>query len=287
MTIDKARLLAWPIPEARQDYAERDCIIYALGLGIGADPLDPNQLRYVYEGGLTAFPSMALVLATGARWASDPATGIDYGKVVHAEQSFTLTRPLPTRGSVRSCSRVTDVIDKGAGRGAIVTSERVLYLDGDDAPVAVLNSGLFCRGDGGFGGTSTAAPSPPPALMPEGAPDLIREMNIPPNLALMYRLSGDLNPLHSDPVVAEAAGFRAPILHGLCTFGLALRAAIEGGIRLSPSSFTGAGVRFTGPVYPGEAISTDLWQQDNRIAFRMRVPARDTIVLDRGWISHD
>jgi len=284
MTIDPARLLDWSIPDAHQSYDERDCILYALGLGFGGDPLDPRQLRHVYERDLEPFPSMALVLAAGPRWASDPTTGIDYSRVVHAEQSFTLTRPLPTRASVRSSSRVTGVVDKGAGRGAIITFERALYFDKDEAPAALLTSSLFCRGDGGFGGS--VRPSPKRPLVSDSPPDVSVSYVIPPNLALVYRLSGDMNPLHADPEVASTAGFRAPILHGLGSLGLALRAAAEG-LDLAPAALTGAGVRFTGPVYPGETIATDVWSQAGRLAFRSRVPARDALVLDYGWISHD
>lgn len=284
MTIDPERLLDWPIPDAHQSYDERDCILYALGLGFGDDPLDPRQLRHVYERNLEPFPSLALVLAAGPRWASDPATGIDYSRVVHAEQSFTLARPLPTRASVHSRSRVTDVVDKGADRGAIITFERALFFGDDDVPTALLSSSLFCRGDGGFGGPPS--PSPKRPALPEGEPDARVSMAIPPNLALLYRLSGDLNPLHADPAVAATAGFRAPILHGLSSFGLALRGAVEG-TDLAPAALTGAGVRFSGPVYPGETIETDIWRQAGRLAFRSRVPAREALVLDNGWITYD
>ena len=284
MTIDPEHLLDWSIPDAHQSYDERDCILYALGLGFGDDPLDPDQLRHVYERNLEPFPSLALVLAAGSRWASDPATGIDYSRVVHAEQSFTLARPLPTRASVRSRSRVTDVIDKGAGRGAIVTSERALFFGDDDVPAALLSSSLFCRGDGGFGGPPSPSPTRP--ALPEDEPDARVTMASPPNLALLYRLSGDMNPLHADPAVAASAGFGAPILHGLGSFGLALRAAVEG-MDLAPAAITGAGVRFSGPVYPGETIETDIWRQVGRLAFRSRVPAREALVLNNGWITHD
>ncbi len=284
MTIDAQRLLDWSISDARQDYDERDCILYALGLGFGSDPLDPRQLRYVYERELQAFPSLALVLAAGPRWASDPATGIDYAKVVHAEQSFTLRHPLPVRASVRSRSRVTSVVDKGIGRGAIVTSERALYFDNADEPAALLTSSLFCRGDGGFGGP--ASPSTPRPTFPDRQPDSTVTETIPPNLALLYRLSGDTNPLHADPAIAAEAGFGAPILHGLCSFGVTLRAVVAG-IDLAPVAMTGAGVRFTGPVYPGETIEINIWRQDRRLAFRCRIPARDAVVLDHGWVSHD
>ncbi len=124
-----------------------------------------------------------------------------------------------------------------------------------------------------------------PAL-PDTIPDASVSLVIPPNLALLYRMSGDLNPLHADPAVASAAGFRAPILHGLSSFGLALRAALEG-LDIAPAALTGAGVRFTGPVYPGETIATEIWRQAGRLAFRSRIPARDALVLDHGWMSHD
>lgn len=281
MTIDYRNLMDWPIPDARQDYDERDCILYALGIGFGEAPLDPRHLRHSYERDLAAFPSMAVVLATGGPWGRAPGTGIDYAKVVHAEQSFALHRPLPVRGSVRSRSRVVEVVDKGPGRGAIVTFERELLIDDDAAPAATLTSSLFCRGDGGFGG-----PALPPRKrepMPDRAPDVLGRMAIPQHLALTYRLSGDYNELHADPEVARRAGFPVPILHGLCSFGIALR-SVAVSLDIAEDSITGAGVRFTAPVYPGETLETAVWREADGARFRTRVIERDVVALDLGSV---
>ncbi len=282
MPIDYRTLMDWPIPDARQDYDEKDCILYALGIGFGDKPLDPRHLRHVYERDLEPFPAMAMVLATGGPWARAPGTGIDYTRVVHAEQSFVLHRPLPASGSISSRSRVAEVFDKGPGRGAIVTSERQLFLDDAEEPAATLTSSLFCRGDGGFGGPAAAGPKRDP--MPERTPDVVHGLTAPSRLALIYRLSGDYNELHADPAVAEAAGFSAPILHGLCSFGIALRSVLEG-LDLAASALVGAAVRFTAPVYPGETLETAIWREREGARFRTRAVERDVVVLDLGQVQ--
>lgn len=284
MTIDYRRLMDWPIPDAQQVYTERDCILYALGIGFGAAPLDPRHLRHCYERDLAAFPSMAVVLATGGPWARDSDTGIDYAKVVHAEQSFALHRPLPVRGTVRSRSRVVEVVDKGEGRGAIVAAERELFIDGDAAPTATLTSSLFCRANGGFGGPAATARKRDP--MPDRAPDAVGCIAVAPHLALTYRLSGDHNELHADPDVARAAGFRAPILHGLCSFAIALRSVAES-LDIAEQAIAGAGVRFTAPVYPGETLETAVWREAEGVRFRTRAIERDIVVLDLGNVAEN
>ena len=279
MAIDHRALMNWQIPDARQDYVEKDCILYALGLGFG---VDPRHLRHVYERDLEPLPAMALVLATGGPWLREPGTGVDYAKTVHAEQSFELHGPLPARGSMFSRSCVREVIDKGPGRGAIVISERQLFLDGADEPVATLSSSLFCRADGGFGGPESTRAKPRP--LPERDPDVVMRLAVAPDLALIYRLSGDYNELHIDPEAARRAGFPAPILHGLCSFGIALRSVAEG-LDIASSAITGAGVRFTAPVYPGEWLETAIWRTGTGAAFRTRAVDRDTVVLDLGWVT--
>ena len=281
MAIDYDRLIAWTIPDAAQTYDAKDCILYALGLGFGSDPVDPRHLRHVYERDLEPFPTMALVLAAGGSWSRDPGTGIDFTRLLHAEQSFELHRPLPSRGTVVSRSRVADVIDKGEGRGAIVTSERLLFIDDEAEATATLRSSLFARGDGGFGGRARVSPRPP--AMPERAPDRLVRLKSLPQAALIYRLSGDYNELHSDPDVAARAGFAAPILHGLCTFGMAMRSVVEG-LGIEPKSIVAAGVRFTAPVYPGETLETSIWRDGPSAPFRTRVVERDVLALDHGSV---
>lgn len=283
MAIDYEHLLHWPIPDALQDYTARDCVIYALGLDYGSAPLDPRHLRHVYERDLQPIPSMVLTLATGGSWSRDPGTGIDYTQLLHAEQSFRLHRPLPVQGHVQSRSRVVAITDKGDGRGAIVTAERQLFIDGAADPAATLVSSLFCRADGGFGGPASGGPAPRP--VPEGDFDAVSRLAVPRNLALIYRLSGDYNELHCDPEVAAKAGFAAPILHGLCSFGLAIRSVVEA-LDIAPAAVAAGGSRFTAPVFPGETLETHIWRHPGGAAFRTRVVERDRIVLNNGWMEY-
>ncbi len=280
MTIDYNSLMNWEIPDAFQEYSQKDCILYALGLGFGGDPTDSKQLRYVYEKDLVPFPSMAVVLAMGGSWARAEGTGIDFTQLLHAEAGFEIHRPLPVKGSVVSKTRVTDVIDKGPGRGAIVISQRQLFLNGEPSPMATFRSSSFCRADGGFGGPVTVSPKPHP--IPDRAPDLRIRIKTLPQSALIYRLSGDYNELHCDPEIAQNAGFERPILHGLCSFGTAVRSVVEG-FDLDPVTVKGAGVRFTSPVYPAETLETAIWRDSDIISFRTRVTERDVLVLNHGW----
>ncbi len=163
-----------------------------------------------------------------------------------------------------------------------MTSERQLFVDDADQPVATLMSSLFCRGDGGFGAPAVAGPKRDP--IPERAPDVVHRLSIPPHLALTYRLSGDHNELHADPAAARVAGFPAPILHGLCSFAIALRSVVEC-LDIAASALVAAGVRFTAPVYPGETLETAIWREGDRAMFRTRVVERDAVALDLGSVQ--
>jgi len=284
MPIDAASLKAWPFEPVRQDYTERDTILYALGLGLGQDPLDPAQLRFTYEGGLQALPTMAVVLGSPGFWAKDPRTGIDWVRVLHGEQSLELHAPLPAAASVIGRTRVTAIVDKGAGKGALMYSERSIEDAASGALLATTHSVSFMRGDGGFaasGQVSDAAPAPRPAT-PDGPPDTVLEWRTRPEAALIYRLSGDYNPVHADPAVARAAGFERPILHGLCSFGVtgwALVSALCGG---DPGRLRAMGTRFSSPVYPGETLRVEIWRRGDAVQFRTRVVERDVVVLSHG-----
>lgn len=281
MAIDRDRLMAWDFPDVVQTYDRRDTMLYALGLGIGADPLDRGQLRYVYEDGLSALPSMGVTLGYPGFWLADPRAGVDWKRLLHGEQGIELFEPLPVAGTVVGRTRVTDVVDKGAGRGALVFSRRDILDHSSGRLLCRLTSTTFLRGDGGFGGPSGPTPAPHP--VPDRAPD--REIALPtlPQAALIYRLSGDYNPLHADPEVARAGGFERPILHGLCTFGIAAYAVLSGAAGGDPDRIASLDVRFTSPVYPGETIATQLWTgPDGVVSFRSRVAERDLVVLDNG-----
>ncbi len=281
MAIDPEKLLALEFPDIRHDYDWRDCVLYGLGLGCGIDPLDEGQLRHVDETRLAAAPTMANVLAYPGFWMRDLDTGIDYLRVVHGEHATELHRPLPVRGSVIGRSRIVDLVDKGEGKGALVYVEREIVDADTDEKLATINQTVFCRGDGGFGGPAEQTRRPHP--VPERAPDRSVEMPTHPQLALIYRLSGDLNPLHSDPETARKAGFPRPILHGLATFGIAGNAMVADCCGGDPARYRSLAGRFSAPVFPGDTITVDIWDEaPGQAAYRARVAERDAVVINNG-----
>lgn len=280
MAIDYDKLKNWDFGEIEQTYTTKDSILYALGLGLGADPMDERQLRFVYEDGMAALPTMSVVLGYPGFWLKDPETGVDWVKVLHGEQGIIVHKPLPAEGTVVGRTRVTEIIDKGEGRGALILSERDVVDKASGDLLATLTSTTFARGDGGFGGPE--GPSPKPHALPERDADEVCDLPTLPQAALIYRLSGDFNPLHADPKVAIAAGFERPILHGLCTLGVAGHALLKTVCGYDPARFKSMALRFSAPVYPGETIRTEIWRDDGVISFRSSVVERDVVVLNNG-----
>jgi acyl dehydratase len=280
MTINYAALKSWPFADVEHRYTARDTMLYALGLGYGSDPTDPDELRFVYEEGLLALPTMAVVLGGPGFWVRNEATGVDWRKILHGEQGLTLHRPLPAAGTVIGRTRVKEIIDKGPGKGALMFSERSILDKDSGEPIATLASTTFMRGDGGFGGPP--GPVPQPHALPDRAPDAACDIATLPQAALIYRLSGDYNPLHADPKVAASAGFARPILHGLCSFGIAGRALLKLAGGNDPARLTRMQVRFTAPAFPGETIRTEIWRDGATVSFRARVVERDVVILNNG-----
>jgi acyl dehydratase len=280
MPFDPQKILNWQFPEVEHTYSERDTMLYALGLGCGSDPTEAGDLKYVYERGLVALPTMAVVLAYPGNWLESKESTADYSKVLHGEQYLTIHRPIPAAGSVVGRGRVKDLLDKGREKGAVLYVERQILNKADGEPIATMTSAAMLRGDGGFGGKPS--PQPPPHALPDHPPGLSLDLKVAPNAALIYRLSGDRNPLHADPAAAAKGGFKMPILHGLCTYGIAGRAIIKSCCGDDPSRLKGLQVRFSSPVFPGETIRTEMWPEDNRVSFRARVVERDVIVLNNG-----
>jgi acyl dehydratase len=256
-------------------------MLYALGLGLGADPLDEEQLRFVYEKDLRALPTMAVVLAYPGFWLHDPATGVNWKKILHGEQGIVWHAPIPAAATVIGRTRVTDLVDKGAEKGSLLFSDRVVSDANTGQPLATLTSTTVMRGDGGFGGGPKQAPAP--HRIPERAPDAVCDLSTAPNAALIYRLSGDYNPLHADPDVARTAGFPRPILHGLCSLGVAGHALLKTVAGYDPARFKSMRLRFTAPVFPGETIRTEMWIDGSSVSFRARLREREVIVLDNGF----
>lgn len=271
------------------DYTARDTQLYALGIGLGADPLDAGQLPYVYEGAdgqsLKALPTLANVLAYPGFWAREPDTGIDWRRLVHAEQQIELHAPLPPQGRVIGHNQVSALWDKGAGKGALMQQRRELRDAASHALLATITQLSLLRGDGGFGeGGSEAAP-PAPHSIPERRPDVVCDLPTLPQAALIYRLSGDYNPLHADPEVARAAGFERPILHGMATMGVAAHAVLRKLLAYDATRFAAMRVRFTAPALPGDTLRTELWVDGPVVSLRTTAVERGAVVLNNGRVD--
>ncbi len=259
-------------------YTDRETMLYALGVGFGRDPLNDNELPFVYENGLRALPTQATVMG----WDTPilARSGINFLMLVHGEQRLTMHRPLPAAAEIVSDERIAGAFDKGKDKGALVVTERNIRLHRTGEALCTLSSTLFARGDGGFGGPKDGAPEP--HRLPERVPDLVHDCDTRPDQALLYALCGDRNPLHRDPKTAKAAGFPRPILHGLCTYGTACRAIVSTVCKYDAARITGFDVRFSAPVFPGETISTEMWIDGNLVSFRSKVKERDVVVINNG-----
>ena len=288
--LDYKALKSWSFPEVERTYSADDTMFYALAVGMGADPVDERELRFVNDtvpGTPVVLPTMAVVLGYPGSWMNDPRTGIDFPKIVHGEETVEWDRAIPPSGTVIARHRVTHVVDKGEGRGATITYVKELSDKASGERLATVTHTTFARGDGGFssgGGTSDAPPTPLPRV-PEGAPSQSIEMRTLPQQALLYRLCADRNPLHSEPAVARKAGFPRPILHGLGTYGVACHAMLAALCDYDPARLARLSVRFSSPVYPGETIRFEIFGEGNEFAFRARIPARDKVVLDYGRVA--
>jgi len=280
MAIVYEKLLALQIPPVEHSYGPKDCMLYALGLGLGQDPMNADELAFVYEKNLKVLPTFALVQGYSPYWLRNPASGVNWTKVVHGEQGLTLHRPVAPEGTVIGQTRIVEAIDKGEGKGALVFSERKVTDKTSGELLATLTQTTFCRADGGFGGPERQAPAPHP--LPERAADLVCDLPTRPEMALIYRLSGDVNPLHADPEFARAAGFPRPILHGLATFGVAGHALLKSACGYDPARLTAIKGRFSAPVYPGETIRTEIWRDGAVLSFRARAVERDVVAINNG-----
>jgi acyl dehydratase len=289
MTLRYDALRGGPISRVEQRYETRDTILYALGVGFGANPLDARELRYVYERGLVALPTFATVLAYPFMWFEDPRFGLDGSRLVHAGHALRVHAPLPASGAVVGTTTATAVADKGPQRGALIVLERTLCEAAGGTLLATQTMTLMARGDGGFSGIPGNGPpggdpvATPRVQGPEGAPDAIVELATLPQSALLYRLVADPNPLHADPSFARDAGFDRPILHGLCAYGMAGHAVMRAYLDEDAARLRELSLRFAAPVLPGDVLRFALWREGTRVHLRASVPARgDVVVLDQG-----
>ncbi|HEX6860715.1 MAG TPA: MaoC/PaaZ C-terminal domain-containing protein [Caulobacteraceae bacterium] len=266
------------VPQTRE-WTDRDTMLYALGIGMGSDPMNEAELPFVFEAGLKGVPTMATCMA----WGGGPSAGlmgINFMLVVHGEQKVEIHKPLPTEAVVELDGRVLGAWDKGAGKGAVIVVETTMKDKKSGELLATLTSSIFARGDGGFGGPAEGAPEP--HQVPDRAPDVSLDFPTTENQALIYRLSGDRNPLHADPNFAKMAGFPRPILHGLCTYGITCRAVLQAYADMDPNKIKSHAIRFSSPVFPGETVTVDLWRDGDVVSFEARVKDRGVTVAKNG-----
>jgi acyl dehydratase len=283
MPIDAARLLAYRVPEVRQQYTSAQSAFYALTTGMGRDPMDERHLDFVDPNrgdAQRALPSMALVLGYPGFWLVHPDTTVDPTRVLHGTQEIEWHRELPAAGEVIGKTRVVRLVDRGEGKHAMVQSERTIVDAHNGEPYATLRQVHVLRGQGGFGGEA-AALSPPHAL-PERPVDFTADFATRPEQALLYRLNGDLFALHADPQMARRAGFAKPILHGMCVAGIATQALMRLLADDDPARLQSLQLRFSAVVYPGETLRVEAWHDGS---FRIRVVERDEVVLDNGLLQ--
>jgi acyl dehydratase len=247
--------------------------LYNLALGAGADPVDPRELSYVIDRNPQVLPTFGCVAASfndveppKVSW---PGIEIDLAKILHASEQVTVPAPLPPSGSARAISRIVEVWDKGKA-AVVVLETSVTGVDG--TPLWTQKRSIFARGEGGFGGERGPSTS---AVTPDRAADLEIDIPVLPQQALLYRLCGDRNPLHSDPEFASAAGFPKPILHGLCTYGMTCKAIVDTVLDGNAAAVGSYGARFAGVVFPGETLRADVWHEDSRVVANVVAPARD------------
>lgn len=275
------QLIAFDIPDVHQEFSVFDAIRYALSVGVGHNQLDPWQLQFTNEAyGPEVIPSFCTVLGHPGFWLGDSRTTVNATKLVHATQEITIENPIPSSGTVIGKTRITDIVDKGATKGALLYLEKSLSDKKTGKLLATERRTIMLRGDGGYRGPSGKVPPPPPQPSGKLLPSVT--IHTRPEQALLYRLNGDLNPLHIDPEIATAAGFAKPILHGLCTFGIACQALINIFFDGDLNQFGTMSARFSAPVFPGDTIVIQAWENGT---FQATAIEQNVVVLSNGFIT--
>lgn len=280
MPINLDEAIGAELPAVEFSWSSSDVQLYHLGLGAGADPLDERELRYLTDGTPQVLPTFGNVAQsfhmTEAPTVKFPGIDIELSRVLHASEAITVPGPIPAAGTGRAVTRFTEIWDKG--KAAVIWSETTVTTP-DGAPLWTQKRSIFARGEGGFGGERGPSTSAEP---PDRAPDA--ELSIPtlPQQALLYRLCGDRNPLHSDPEFASAAGFPKPILHGLCTYGIGAKALVDEFLDGDVSRVGSYGARFAGVLYPGETLKARVWKDGDTLLAVLTAPSRDDAVVLSG-----
>lgn len=277
MPIDVDVALAAEPDPVEFSWNSSDVQLYNLALGAGSDPMDPRELRYLTDATPQVLPTFSSVAATVHMTeppaVSYPGVDIELGKVLHGSEAVSVSGPLPASGTARAVTRFTDIWDKGKA-AVLVSQTEVTDLDGN--PLWTLRRSIFARGEGGFGGDRGPSTS---GTTPDREPDFVTDIAILPQQALLYRLCGDRNPLHSDPEFASAAGFPRPILHGLCTYGMTCKALVDTLLDADASQVVSFGARFAGVVFPGETIRANVWRDGDQYVGVVVAPQRDNVTV--------
>ena len=282
MPIDPSKALGAKIAAADAAWTKDQVILYHLGIGAGVPATDPNELTYTYEGSLKVLPTFGVIPVFGAfmgGMAGVPGLDINPIMVLHGEQDLEVHKAIPVEAKVKNEGKVAALYDKG--KGAVVILEVETKDEGGDT-IWVNRFSIFARGEGGFGGD----PGPKAGnLPPERAPDNVVESPTLPQQALLYRLSGDKNPLHCDPEFAKMGGFDKPILHGLCTYGVVCKAVVDRVLAGDCAKVARYQARFAGVVFPGETIVTSIWREGGKVLLQAKVKERDAPVLTNAAIT--
>jgi acyl dehydratase len=281
MALSYDQLMALKSTGQKYSYTDREVMLYAYGIGLGADPMDEKELAFVNEACFTERPLKVVpTFASVAAWGSGPGDmQLNRLMVVDGERDITFHTPMPVAANITADSSVLGVFDKGKDKGLVIRHQTVLKTEKGEA-LATLVASRFARGDGGIGGPAQGQPEA--HEVPKRAPDKTVDITTRPDQALIYRLCGDRNPLHSDPEFAKRAGFPRPILHGMCTYGITCRGVLQTYADYDPSAFRRHAVRFSSPVFPGETVTMDLWKDGNVVSFEAKVKSRNVTVIKNG-----
>jgi acyl dehydratase len=292
MPVDREKALGASLGETEGSYETDDVILYHLGIGAGFQATDARELEYTYEKNLKVLPSFGVVAASsfssrvrrsggggGVGLGKMPGLEFNPAMLLHGEQDIEIHKPLPTAASFKTQGRIADVFDKGKAALVIIENES---RDESDDPLFTIRMSLFLRGEGGFGG-----PSGPKAgnVAPERAPDGAVESTTLPQQALLYRLCGDKNPLHADPEFAKMGGFDTPIIHGLCSYGIACKAVVDDALGGDVTKVARYQARFAGVAFPGETYLTSWWKEGDRILLEVKSKERDAVIISNAAIT--
>jgi acyl dehydratase len=283
MPIDLEKASGAKFPSSEGSWSQDQVILYHLGIGAGMEkPTDAKELEYTYEKNLKVLPSFAVVPVFSAlgSLAAIPGISINFALVLHGEQAIQVHKPIPVAADIVSEGRVAGLYDKGKAALIVLEVETKEKSTGDKLFTNWFS--VFARGEGGFGGDSGPKAGNQP---PERAPDVVAESRTLPQQALIYRLSGDKNPLHADPEFAKIGGFDTPILHGLCSYGMVCKSVVDEILGGAVEKVTGYSARFAGVVFPGETIVTSMWKEGDKILVSAKTKERDTPVISNSAIT--